>query len=140
MNSPQVFPVPGIQASGIPDGTLPPTAHCLCRPSLCPLLAVRQVAWPGAVLHCLSGQGLASRLGQEAGALPFPGKMRSLGILPCWRNWFLGPASQPHLREGSLGLGTWILSVTRSSLLFCSFGKSQRYLCISWPFTKLIKP
>lgn len=63
-----------------------------------------------------------------------------LGILPCWRNWFQGPSSLLHLLEGSWGLGALILSISWSSLLFSSLGKSTCYLCISRPFTKLIKP
>lgn len=143
MNSTHISAVTGIQPSGIEDHT-PKQAFSLR--SACP----RQIAWqarPGAVLSCLLGQGLASRLGQEAGAPPSPGKMRSLiltgylGILPCWRNWFQGPDSLFHLLEGFWGLEVLLLSVfSQSSLPFSPLGKSTCYLCISWPFTKLIKP
>ena len=125
----------------------PTLLQAFTLPSAC-LKAESTALRPGAVLSCLLGQGLESRPRQETGAPPSAGKRGSLvpaahlGIPPCWRNWFPGPDSQPHLLEGVWGLGPRIWSVFLGVVYTFSsaFGESTYYLCISWPFTKLINP
>lgn len=109
VNSMYVSAVTGIQSSGIQNKVFPGSTHRLA--SSLPSACLRQIALQvrtGTVLSCLLGQGLESRLGQEAGAPPFPRKRgahssRTFGILPCWRNWFPGPESQAHLLGGPGG-------------------------------------